>query len=84
MLCPFPALREAQRLRKEMGLVAPIVAHAGDGNFHAALSVKKNDPKEMEAAKKFQDILSERAILLGGTCTGEHGASTAKGCQIFV
>lgn len=67
------ALKEAQRLRVEMGLAAPIVAHAGDGNFHAALSVKKNDPEEMRKAKKFQDILSERAIMLGGTCTGEHG-----------
>jgi D-lactate dehydrogenase (cytochrome) len=67
------ALVEAQKLREEMGIIAPIVAHAGDGNFHCALSVKKTDPNEVEAAKKFQDILSERAILLGGTCTGEHG-----------
>ncbi|KAI9028483.1 putative d-lactate dehydrogenase [Hyaloraphidium curvatum] len=72
------AMREAQKLREEMGLAAPIVAHAGDGNFHCALSVKKDDPKELEAAKKFQDILSERAILLGGTCTGEHGVGKSK------
>lgn len=62
----------------EAGLVAPIVGHAGDGNFHVLLLIDENDPKEIAAAEGFVHRLNLRALAMGGTCTGEHGIGQGK------
>jgi D-lactate dehydrogenase (cytochrome) len=59
-------------------LTAPIAGHVGDGNFHAGLAVKMNDPTEVTNAKAFLDRLAERALAMEGTCTGEHGIGQGK------
>src|SRR3954464_15352832 len=50
----------------EMGLVAPIVGHAGDGNFHVLVLMDVNDPKEIALAEKFVSRLNMRAIAMDG------------------
>jgi len=60
------------------GLVAPIVGHVGDGNFHVSPLVDMTNPKEIEAAEAFASRLAHRAIAMGGTCTGEHGVGQKK------
>ena len=60
------------------GLTAPIAGHVGDGNFHAGLAVKMDDPTEVTNAKAFLDRLAERALAMEGTCTGEHGIGQGK------
>lgn len=60
------------------GLIAPIVGHVGDGNFHVSLLIDVNNPHEIEKAESFMARLSERAIKMGGTCTGEHGIGQGK------
>lgn len=60
------------------GLVAPIVGHVGDGNFHVLVLMDVNDPKEVEAAEGFVGRLNMRAIAMEGTCTGEHGIGQGK------
>jgi D-lactate dehydrogenase (cytochrome) len=60
------------------GLVAPIVGHVGDGNFHVCFLVDPDDPAELETVKGLAGRLAERAISLGGTCTGEHGVGYGK------
>jgi len=62
----------------ENGLIAPIVGHVGDGNFHVALLLDAKDPKEVEAAEAFIARLNMRAIAMDGTCTGEHGVGQGK------
>ena len=62
----------------EAGLVAPIVGHVGDGNFHCLPIVRTDDPTEMAACKRFIERLIARAIAMGGTSTGEHGVGQAK------
>jgi D-lactate dehydrogenase (cytochrome) len=62
----------------EMGLIAPIVGHVGDGNFHTSLMVKTDDPAEMAVAESFLARLVERALAMDGTCTGEHGVGQGK------
>jgi D-lactate dehydrogenase (cytochrome) len=57
---------------------APMVGHVADGNFHCGLVVDPSDPGELEIAKAFAARLSQRAIELGGTCTGEHGIGLGK------
>jgi len=63
---------------RRSGLVAPIVGHVGDGNFHVSPLVDMGDPAEIEAAEAFASRLAHRAIAMGGTCTGEHGVGQKK------
>jgi D-lactate dehydrogenase (cytochrome) len=60
------------------GLVAPVVGHVGDGNFHVSPLVDMTNPREIEAAEAFASRLAHRAIAMGGTCTGEHGIGQKK------
>jgi D-lactate dehydrogenase (cytochrome) len=60
------------------GLVAPIVGHVGDGNFHVSPLIDMSVPAEIAAAEGFASRLAHRAIAMGGTCTGEHGIGQNK------
>jgi D-lactate dehydrogenase (cytochrome) len=59
-------------------LVAPLVGHVGDGNFHLNIVVNPDDPRELADVKSFNARLIHRALALGGTCTGEHGIGLGK------
>jgi D-lactate dehydrogenase (cytochrome) len=69
---------EAQADVEELGLIAPLVAHAGDGNFHICVLIDMDDPAEVSAAEHLSSRLAERAIAMDGTCTGEHGIGQGK------
>lgn len=60
------------------GLIAPIVGHVGDGNFHVLVLMDVNDPDEIAQAEAFVSRLNMRAIAMEGTCTGEHGIGQGK------
>jgi D-lactate dehydrogenase (cytochrome) len=68
----------AQREIAELGLVAPILGHVGDGNFHLSLLVDMSDAAEVKAAKTLCERLVEHALAMDGTCTGEHGVGQGK------
>ena len=59
-------------------LIGPIVSHAGDGNFHVALLIDKKSDLELKKLDSFLIRISERAIRMNGTCTGEHGVGQGK------
>ena len=59
-------------------LVAALVGHVGDGNFHMIFPVNPDDPADLIEAERLSDRLAERAISMGGTCTGEHGVGLGK------
>jgi D-lactate dehydrogenase (cytochrome) len=59
-------------------LVAPILGHVGDGNFHLTLLVDLDDPDEVWRAKGLSERLVARALAMDGTCTGEHGVGEGK------
>ena len=63
---------------KASGLIAPIVGHVGDGNFHVSPLIDMNDPDEIARADAFGERLARRAIAMEGTCTGEHGVGQKK------
>jgi D-lactate dehydrogenase (cytochrome) len=69
---------ETQRDIADSNLVAPIVGHVGDGNFHVALAVDLNDADELARVNGFLERLVERALAMDGTCTGEHGIGQGK------
>jgi D-lactate dehydrogenase (cytochrome) len=61
-----------------MGIPTGIVGHVGDGNFHTQPMIDMSSPKEVEAIRTFLSRLSERAVRMDGTCTGEHGVGQGK------
>jgi D-lactate dehydrogenase (cytochrome) len=57
---------------------APILGHVGDGNFHVIFVTDPEKPEEIAMAKHLNNRLVERALAMGGTCTGEHGIGMGK------
>ena len=71
-------VRETQEDIARSGLIAPIVGHAGDGNFHVLVLLDDKNPAEIEGAEAFVSRLNARALAMEGTCTGEHGIGQGK------
>jgi D-lactate dehydrogenase (cytochrome) len=69
---------ETQRDIAESRILAPIVGHVGDGNFHLTLLIDMDDDDEVKRAKALSERLVERALSMDGTCTGEHGVGQGK------
>ncbi len=61
-----------------LNLVAPILGHVGDGNFHLTLLVDMDNADEVERARILMERLVELALSMDGTCTGEHGVGQGK------
>lgn len=59
-------------------MLAPIVGHAGDGNFHVLVLFDGKDPTSVAHTEAFVARLNRRAIEMDGTCTGEHGIGQGK------
>ncbi|MBC2885914.1 FAD-binding protein [Ochrobactrum sp. CM-21-5] len=71
-------IAETEKDLAQSNLIAPIVGHVGDGNFHLLLLLDTDDAAEMERAEAFMDRLVRRAIAMEGTSTGEHGIGQGK------
>jgi D-lactate dehydrogenase (cytochrome) len=71
-------LTQSQRDLDESRLIAPIVGHVGDGNFHVLLLIDQSDADEVRRAHGFLERLVDRALAMDGTCTGEHGVGQGK------
>jgi len=69
---------ETQRDIEVSGLIAPIVGHVGDGNFHTTPVFDRGNAEELAVVEGFLERLAERAIAMEGTCTGEHGVGQGK------
>jgi D-lactate dehydrogenase (cytochrome) len=69
---------ETQRDIAASRLIAPILGHVGDGNFHLMLLVDRSDGDEMARAKALHGRLIARALAMDGTSTGEHGVGQGK------
>lgn len=62
----------------DLKILAPVVGHVGDGNFHCLLLIDGDDEAELSRAGEFVSWLSALAISMEGTCTGEHGIGQGK------
>jgi len=69
---------ETQLDLREANVIAPLVGHAGDGNFHLIIMLDPSDQKEFETVTRISERLVERALKFGGTCSGEHGVGFGK------
>ncbi len=62
----------------EHNIYGPMIGHVGDGNFHVGMFCNPADPLAVAQIKSAYDRLVERALDMGGTCTGEHGIGSGK------
>ena len=80
-IVPISRLAEAilgtQQDIAESGLIAPIVGHVGDGNFHTVILVPP-EPDGLHRAWELDKKIVARALALGGSCSGEHGVGLGK------
>lgn len=60
------------------GLFAPVLGHVGDGNFHSTMFIDPDDAAMLEQALEIDKRMVQRALAMGGTCTGEHGIGFGK------
>jgi D-lactate dehydrogenase (cytochrome) len=65
------------------GLVAPILGHIGDGNFHVLFLPMPGIPAEHAAVERVYSAMVEHALSVGGTCTGEHGVGMGKKAKLL-
>ena len=71
-------ISETQADLKAHQVEAPLVGHAGDGNFHLIIMLNPEDPAELALITGISERLVERALKFGGTCSGEHGVGFGK------
>lgn len=72
------AIEATRKLIEESGLLAPLVGHVGDGNFHLLILVDPENGDEMRKASSLAGEVNRIALVCDGTVTGEHGVGTGK------
>jgi D-lactate dehydrogenase (cytochrome) len=71
-------IRETKQDLASSHLSGPLVGHVGDGNFHLIMPVDPDSEADLAEAERITDRLVERALAMGGTCSGEHGVGLGK------
>ncbi len=76
----YPALvaEASAALRQLEGVRGFIFGHAGDGNMHSMIFFANAVEEYERVQQTFNDRVVEKALTLGGTCTGEHGVGIGK------
>jgi D-lactate dehydrogenase (cytochrome) len=68
----------SQRMVDEKGVAGYVFGHAGDGNLHVVLVGDPEDADQWSLLEQINHAIVEKAVELGGTCTGEHGVGIGK------
>jgi len=71
-------IKETKADIEKTHLLAPIVGHVGDGNFHVSFFIDPARPDELAQAQAINRRMVARALAMGGTCSGEHGVGYGK------
>jgi D-lactate dehydrogenase (cytochrome) len=72
------AIGRVQAEVERTGLLAPILGHVGDGNFHVFFVLDPADEGGWAKARAINEAMVAHALSVGGTCTGEHGIGIGK------
>ncbi|VVA15315.1 Hypothetical predicted protein, partial [Prunus dulcis] len=59
-------------------LICTVIAHAGDGNFHALILFDPYNEEHRREVQRLNHFMVHTALSMEGTCTGEHGVGTGK------
>jgi D-lactate dehydrogenase (cytochrome) len=68
----------SQGLVDQSGVIGYVFGHAGDGNLHVVLVGDPLDTMEWSKLEAINHAVVEKAVLVGGTSTGEHGVGIGK------
>ncbi|CAB1083140.1 D-Lactate dehydrogenase, cytochrome c-dependent (EC [Olavius algarvensis Delta 1 endosymbiont] len=68
----------SQNLVDEYQVAGYVFGHAGDGNLHVVIAGNPDDLKEWKTIENINHLIVEKAVDIGGTCTGEHGIGIGK------
>jgi D-lactate dehydrogenase (cytochrome) len=68
----------SQQLVDEAGVAGYVFGHAGDGNLHVVLAGDPQNHQEWSTLERINHRIVQRAVEMGGTCTGEHGVGLGK------
>ena len=68
----------SQKLVDDYNAAGYVFGHAGDGNLHVVLAGDPANENEWSILEKINQLIVEKAVALGGTCTGEHGIGIGK------
>jgi D-lactate dehydrogenase (cytochrome) len=71
-------ISETKADNRQSSLPIALVGHAGDGNFHLVYVIDPENERELAEAHRLNARMVQRALALGGTCTGEHGVGLGK------
>lgn len=72
------SIARVQTAVEDARLLAPIVGHVGDGNFHVFFVLRPDDEEGWNKARAINEAMIDHALSVGGTCTGEHGIGIGK------
>lgn len=68
----------SQKTVDQAGVIGYVFGHAGDGNLHVVLAGDPANPSEWSKLEAVNHTIVEKAVNMGGTCTGEHGVGIGK------
>jgi glycolate oxidase len=71
-------------LKQRYGLRVASFGHAGDGNIHVNLMIKRDDTDERARAARAERELFEQVVSLEGSISGEHGIGFAKARYLLI
>ncbi|MDE3155492.1 MAG: FAD-binding protein [Acidobacteriota bacterium] len=69
---------ETKKANAGASMPIALVGHAGDGNFHLVYVLDPSNQAEIAEAARLNGLMVERALAMGGTCSGEHGVGYGK------
>lgn len=68
----------SQKMVDDQGSIGYVFGHAGDGNLHVVMAGDPSNDDEWGRLEAINNAIVEKAIEMGGTCTGEHGVGIGK------
>lgn len=71
-------IAKTKALLAKSNLVATLLGHVGDGNFHVVFPIEPDNSEELAHAQQLSSQIVDIALKMEGTCTGEHGIGVGK------
>jgi len=71
-------ITETKSILVKSNLLATMLGHVGDGNFHVVFPLEPGNSDELDEAQQISNQIVDIALEMGGTCTGEHGIGLGK------
>ena len=71
-------IAKTKALLEKSSLIASLLGHVGDGNFHVVFALEPDNKDELAEAQQLSHQIVDIALEMDGTCTGEHGIGVGK------